>query len=317
MALRLTSLVSLTAAVLAAAASAQTSDSAAVRPPARNIFGGVEARRPLPARGVFAGNVVAMAALTAGRGLAEGVPGRRLPAVALGGAAAGAGFYGAKRLVGERHPALGFALAYASASLAENVAEGGHALSHVRIGLGPLDVRVATPFAGERVGGAPAGGGRAGPGVGLELEPLSVAAGVVLPLRGFRPSVCGAGLCYRRGAPERVVRNGRPFRRLGRTVGRVVRLWTPFLPRSEAHEGVHVVQALQLAAVTPGGTLRALTGQTTDARVALDVRTDWFSPLAAAAVFALAPYERVWTEREAFTLAGPDAAPLPGTSAPR
>lgn len=309
MALRLMCL----AALAAASASAQTPDSVAARPPARNIFGGVEGRRPLTAQAIFAGNVGAMAALTAGRGLVEGVPARRLPGVMLGGAAAGAGFYGAKRLVGERHPVAGFALAYASASLAENVAEGGHALSHVRIGLGPLDVRVATPFAAER-----ASGRRAGAGVGIEIEPLSVAAGVVLPLRGFRPSACGAGLCYRRGAPERVVRNGRTFRRLGRTVGRVVRLWTPFLPRSEAHEGVHVVQAMQLAAVTPGGTLRALTGQTTDAGVALDVRTDWFSPLAAAAVFSLAPYERVWTEREAFTLAGPDAAPLPTpASAPR
>ena len=49
------------------------------------------------------------------------------------------------------------------------------------------------------------------------------------------------------------------------------------------------------------------------ATVALDVRTDWFSPLAA--VFSLAPYERVWTERGAdrgaFALAGPDAAPAP------
>ena len=169
-------------------------------------------------------------------------------------------------------------------------------------------MRIATPFAGERPDG-----GRAGPGLGVEVEPLSVAAGVVLPLRGFRPSVCGAGLCYRRDTPERVVRNGRPFRRLGRTVGRVVRLWTPFLPRSEAHEGIHVVQALQLAAVTPGGTLRALARRPADADVALDVRTDWFSPLAAAAIFSLAPYERVWTEREAFTLAGPDAAPVRAT----
>ena len=130
MALRLMCLVALTSASV----SAQTPDSASVRPPARTIFGGVEGRQPLPARSVLAGNVVAMTALTAGRGLAEGVPVRRLPGVALGGAVAGTGFYGAKRLVGERHPVAGFALAYASASVAENVAEGRHALSHVRLG---------------------------------------------------------------------------------------------------------------------------------------------------------------------------------------
>ena len=288
-------------ALAAGPAAAQRPDPA----PARNIFGGIEARQPLDARALLVGNVAAQSILTAGRGLAEGVPARRLPAIALGGAAAGAGFYAAKRLVGARQPWAGFALAYASASVAENVAEGGHALSHVRLGLGPLDVRVATPFARDD-----ASGGRIGPGAAFEVEPLSVAAAVVLPLRGFRPRACRAGVCYRGPEPERVMRGGRRFRRLGRTIGRVVRTWPPFGARTEAHEGVHVVQALQLQAATPGGTLRSLAGWTSGAPAVLDVRTDWFSPLAAAAVFSLAPYERVWTEREAFTLAGSDATPL-------
>ncbi|HEX8298706.1 MAG TPA: hypothetical protein VF594_06040, partial [Rubricoccaceae bacterium] len=213
---------------VASPAAAQTPDSAAA--PVRNIFGGIEGRQPLDARALFVGNVATQSVLTVGRGLAEGVPVRRLPAVALGGAAAGAGFYAAKRLVGARQPVIGFALAYASASVAENVAEGGHVLSHVRLGLGPIDVRVATPFA--RVDGA---GGRVGPGAAFEIEPLSVGAAVVLPLRGFRPRGCGAGVCYRGAEPERVTRGGRRFRRLGRTVGRVVRTWPPFGVRTEAH----------------------------------------------------------------------------------
>jgi hypothetical protein len=143
----------------------------------------------------------------------------------------------------------------------------------------------------------------------VEVEPLSVAAAVVLPLRGLRPRPCAAGVCYRGAEPERVVRGGRRFRRLGRTVGRVVRVWPPFSGRTEAHEGVHVVQGMQLAAATPGGTLRALLGERSEARVAVDVRTDWLTPLAGGLVFALVRYERVWTEREAFTLAGPDAIP--------
>ena len=288
--------------LFAGTAVAQTPDSSAA-PVRRNVFGGIERREALPAAALFAGNVAAQSVLTVGRGLAEGGRAAQVPAFALGGAAAGAGFYGAKRLVGAQRPLAGFALAYASASLAENVAAGGHALSHVRLGVGPLDVRVATPFARRADGGA-------GPGVGVEIEPLSVAAAVVLPLRGFRPQPCPAGVCYRSAEPERVRRGGRTFRRLGRTLGRVVRTWPPFSRRTDAHEGVHVVQGMQVEAATPAGTLRAALGARSGAPVALDVRTDWLLPLAGAAL-SLVRYERAWTEREAFTLAGSDTEPVP------
>ena len=262
---------------------------------------GVERRRPLPQRSLLAGNVVAGTGLTAARALAEGVPARRLPGVALGGAVAGAGFYAAKRLVGRRQTVAGFALAYASASLAENVAEGRHALSHVRVGLGPLDLRVATGL----------GRDTGGPGVRVEADALSVGAAVVLPLGGYRLRPCRAGLCYRSETSLPFVRGGRRYRRVGRTVGRVVRVWQPFTTRTEAHEGVHVIQGMQLVAATPRGTVREITGWRSGAAVALDARVDWLSPLAGALVFPFVPYERVWTEREAFTLAGPDSAPLP------
>ena len=300
---------------LAAEALAQVPDSVAApvaAPVRRNVFGGVERRELLPARALLLGNVAAQSVLTVGRGMAEGGRAAQVPAFALGGAVAGAGFYGAKRLVGERHTLAGFALAYASASLAENVAEGGHALSHVRLGIGPLDVRVATPLARRGAGG---GAGRGGPGVGVEVEPLSLAAGVVLPLRGFRPRLCRAGVCFRGAAPERVVRGGRTFRRLGRTVGRVVRVWPPFSAATEAHEGVHVVQGMQVSAATPRGTLRALLGERSGAPVALDVRADWLLPAVGALTVALVPYERLWTEREAFTLAGSGVTPIPPPAA--
>ena len=270
----------------------------------RNVFGGIERREPLGGRALLVGNIAAQSALTVGRGLAEGGRAAQVPAFVLGGAVAGAGFYGAKRLVGARRTVAGFALAYASASLAENVADGGHALSHVRLGLGPLDVRVATPFARDRADGG-------GPGVGVEIEPLSVAAAVVLPLRGFRPRLCRAGVCFRGSAPERVVRDGRTFRRLGRTVGRVVRVWPPLSAATEAHEGVHVVQGMQISAATPRGTLRGVLGQRSGAAVALDARTDWLLPAVGALTVALVPYERLWTEREAFTLAGSGVTPAP------
>lgn len=258
--------------------------------PFRALAPGVEQRRVVSRQALFAGNVVAGGVLTTGRALAEGVPAQRLPGAALGGALAGAGFYAAKAVVGEGRPVEGFALAYAAASLAENVAEGGHVLSHVRLGLGPVDVRVATPFArGET------------PGVGIEIEPLSVAAAVVLPLQGFRLGPCRAGLCYRSDEPMLIERDGRQYRRLGRAAGRVVRLWPPHNARTEAHEGVHVVQGMQVAAATPRASLRSLIGAETDAAVAADLRLDWLTALAGVGLSQV-PYPRQWTEREAFTL---------------
>ncbi len=252
-------------------------------------------REPLSQTTLFAANVAAQSALTLGRGLAEGGTMGDAPAFLLGGAAAGAGFWGAKRLVGAQHPVAGFALAYVSASLAENVAEGGHALSHARVGLGPLDVRIATPFARE---------GR--PRAAFEIEPLSVAAAVVLPLRGFRPRPCPAGVCYRGEAPVRIQRGGRTFRRLGRTVGRVVRLWPPLSDRTAAHEGVHVVQGMQVEAATPYASIRRILARPGSADITLDARVDWLLPAVGAVTFALSRYERAWVEREAVTMAGSD-----------
>src|SRR5690606_2294663 len=103
---------------------------------------------------------------------------------------------------------------------------------------------------------------------------------------------------------QRIARDGRRYRRVGRTAGRVVRVWPPFSARTEAHEGVHVIQGMQLAAATPRGTLRGLAGWTSDAAVAADVRVDWLTVVAGAAI-PLVPYHRLWTEREAVTLASP------------
>ncbi len=300
-------------ASLATSASAQTpadSSAAPVAPPRvsardsaraareaalRALPPGVERRRPLPRASLLAGNVVAGATLTGARALAEGLPARRLPGALAGGAAAGAAFYGAKALVGDGQTVAGFALAYAASSLAQNVAEGGHALSHVRLGLGPLDVRVATPFA------RGADGERDGPGVALEIEPVSVVAAVVLPLSGHRPRLCRAGLCWRSDDEVRIARDGRRYRRVGRTAGRVVRVWPPFTGRTEAHEGIHVIQGMQVEAATPRGTLRALAGWESDADLTVDLRVDWLTAVAGAAI-PLVPYHRLWTEREAVTL---------------
>lgn len=297
-------------AMLAGAAMAQTPADSAAHPvwlPRRDtarttpvppaLPAGTERRRPLPRVSLLAGNVAAGAALTTARGLAEGRAGRHLPALALGGAASGAGFYAAKHLVGERQTVAGFAVAYASASLAENVAEGRHALSHVRVGFGPLDLRIATPWARGDT-----------PGVRLEADPASVVAAVVLPLNGFRPRGCRGGLCYAHDEPVRFVRSGQRYRRVGRTVGRVVRVWPPFTERTEVHEGVHVIQGMQLMAATPRGTVRELAGWSDhadgDAEATLDARVDWLAPVFGGLVFTLVPYHRVWTEREAFTFGG-------------
>ena len=69
-----------------------------------------------------------------------------------------------------------------------------------------------------------------------------------------------------------------------------------------------MIQGMQVAAATPRGTLREIAGWADhapgDADVTLDARVDWLTPFVGAVVFTLVPYERLWTEREAVTMAG-------------
>lgn len=62
------------------------------------------------------------------------------------GAIGGAGFYEAKRLMGEGHVTTGWLVANAASSVVENTTAGEHPLSHIGYTFGPLRLRVVTPF---------------------------------------------------------------------------------------------------------------------------------------------------------------------------
>ncbi len=219
--------------------------------------------------------------------------------VFLYGAAGGYGFYHAKRLAGGDRLAAGMGLAYLSASVVENAAQGRHPLGYVRLGLGPADLRLRTPLARS---------GRSGDGARatVEVNAAGLAGLVVLPLLGYRPVLRGGLLHYR--SPEPLGREG-DYQRRGLALGRVA-LLGPQAPRGVLrHEAVHVIQALQVGAVTPYYRLRTLwpaalhqpAGAAFRGDVRWDVQIDWlYGALMASSL--LLDYSERWAEVEAYTL---------------
>lgn len=205
------------------------------------------------------------------------------------GAAGGYGFYQAKQTAGRGHPMVGLALGYASASVVENTAQGRHPLSHIRFGIGGLDVRLKTPIPSAEDG----------PTWSLELNALWVASFVAWLPRSKAVLIKNGVFCH--------LLPNRNDQSIASTLGRFVILhegferYSPVMP----HEVVHVLQNLQASAVTPYYRLsRLLKG--TELRlgtsVAWDVQFDWlYGALASANL--LVPYPHRWNEIEAYTLA--------------
>jgi hypothetical protein len=231
----------------------------------------------------------ANAGITGVLALARGVASGNVRSVESGlvvfatGAVAGAGFYEAKRQIGLERIAMGTALAFASASVVENVASGEHPLGYLRVGPGPFDLRVRTPLAREN-----------GPLVRIEVDPIATVGSVGLPLAGYTAGFCGFTLCFRGGA--------QPFDHYqnGLAVGRLIMVSTDASDIVVTHEMIHYVQAVQMGAVTPFGTTGKL-GLVSQPDGYWDLRVDWLLGVTGLATL-LVPYERRWTEVEAFTL---------------
>ena len=247
---------------------------------------------------IAAANVGLTALFAVARGVAEG----RVRTVwdgaevAAGGALAGAGFYLAKDAVGRGHGVLGVGLAFASASLAENVSGGGGALGHVRAGFGPVDLRLRTPLATDASGSV----------LAVELDPVGAVAAVALPLTGARPAVRGGVLVY---VQPGLAEPGSAGRTLGTTVGRVVVVADADDGLPVRHETIHLVQAVQAGAVTPYGTAGALSGGRVTSHggaVRWDLRADWLTAALGGLSAALADGpEDGWPEFEAYELDEP------------
>ena len=258
-------------------------------------------------RRVAAVNVGGTAALVLGRGVAEGAVrslGDGAEALAWG-AASGGAFYAAKALAGREHAALGYGLAIVAASVAENAAGDTGPLSHLRLPVGPVDLRVRTPFAREGRRSGVRGGVE---NLAVELDPVALVAAVAIPLSGGRPQL-------RRGVPVWAFDDlgGRPgYTRRGRTMGRTILIEADAAPPVLAHEMIHRIQGMQVAAVTPYGTLGAiLPGDVTaaDGAVVGDVRAEWFYGVQVALWAALTDYLGRWPEIEARALDEPPRPP--------
>jgi hypothetical protein len=218
--------------------------------------------RRVERRRLLAANVGLTAALTLARGVLGGtVDDAGGGAAAVGwGAVAGLGFYLAKDAVGRGDEALGVGLAFASASLAENAGGGGGPLGHVRVGFGPLDLRLRTPLASDG----------AGPVLATELDPIGATALLAAPVAGGRPIVRGGALLY----VYDDLGETRHYRRRGNTIGRVARVDATARDEVVRHEIIHQIQAVQVSAVTPFGTVGAVWPDAVPTAAGGDVRAD-------------------------------------------
>lgn len=213
------------------------------------------------------------------------------------GALGGYGFYLSKQLVGNGNTAPGLGLAYLSQSLVRNTSRGLHPVASLCAGPGPLDLCVDTGLEAQL-----------GSGMRVEVNAVSTIATVVFPSFGMKPSFSGGYLFFTTG---RDLGDRDDFIRSGFTVGRSAVVSTDALEITRRHEMIHVLQALQVGAVTPYLTLSQMRGRRTFFRlgrgaVEWDIQLDWlyFSLAGASAAF---PYDRQWTEVEAYRLTAPPA----------
>lgn len=241
--------------------------------------------------------VIANAALTGTFAVARGLIQGRLDDVAdagrvfAWGAAGGYGFYHAKRLVGRGYSLRGMGLAYLSTSIVENASRDRHPLGFLRLGIGPLDVRVRTPLARTDT-----------TAVSMELNAVSVLNLALLPLFCCRPTVKDAVLLYRRHGE---LQGRRAEKWEGQALNRTIMLESSAGNDVFRHELIHLIQSLQFSAVTPyyrfSSVFPSVNRSLGRRSLRWDVQVDWLYLLVNTA-FLAAPYEKRWAEREAYML---------------
>jgi len=242
-------------------------------------------------------NVGITAGFTLLRGWLEGnVRDRKSALRVLGyGAAGGAGFYAGKRLAGDRQIGAGIAVTWLSNSVVENVAVGEHPLGYLRYGIGPVDLRIATPFVRTRRGR-----------VLVDFNAYQTAA-IVNTLAdgddlGFR-----YGIFYTRSNSSLGLIAGTDFDIAGLAYGRHV-VFAPGLTRRAddavwRHEAVHVAQSIQMGAVSYEPYQNLFAKGPSDKFVRIGgVRIEGVSLLNDLATHKSA-YENHWQEIEAYRLA--------------
>lgn len=152
------------------------------------------------------------------------------------GAAAGAGFYQAKRAAAHGDVTRGWLIANAASSLVENTTAGEHPLGRLGYTLGPMRLRVATPFDREHASL-----------VDLDVS-IAEAAFLVRAIGDADDIDVRDGMIWYETKRPDVV-DGVVFH--GYTWGIFPGTWSGARESTWNHEAVHAVQALQLDSVDP------------------------------------------------------------------
>ncbi len=147
------------------------------------------------------------------------------------GAAAGHGFYHAKRTIGNGHIEQGLALSYLSSSVAENASLGEHPFAYLRYGVGPFEVRARTLLAKNRA--AP---------FSLDVDLFSVVTALGVWLDTGSLSV-RRGMLY--GTTDSMSNVSDDT--AGYASGRTVAFRSVTDGQAVAHEAIHVAQNIQLS----------------------------------------------------------------------
>jgi hypothetical protein len=207
--------------------------------------------------------------------------GRCLAAGAIG----GAGFYEAKRLMGEGHVTTGWLVANAAASVVENTTAGEHPLSRIGYTFGPLRLRVVTPFdrARESIVDVDISAAETGYLARAihDADDVDIRDGMIWS-ETRRPSVDDQG---------RVTH--------GYTWGIYPSVWSSAARDVWHHEAVHSVQSMQLDSVEPPALTLDRERRMVRVRFLRAGALNVADNISAQAV----PYEDRWVEIEAYRLA--------------
>lgn len=216
---------------------------------------------------------------------------RDVPRYLLIGSGAGAAFYEAKRLAGRGNPTAGWLIANATTSVIENTTSGEHPIGRVGYTVGPLRLRVATPYART--------------GVATIDADLSVAQAINLGYaldEGDSVSIRNGLIATNRDTPW----EGDDGRFYGGNTYGVFPGVTPDAPRSTwHHEVIHVIQQQQIDSIeVPLLSLGLSLGKTSAKRPLFTLRhlrAPWTHGVNLLTYER--PYKERWGEVEAYWLA--------------
>lgn len=253
------------------------------------MFGAMPQKAEAVSQGTIQlGNVIGNAVTTVVRGLVSGEIkniGDALKMAAYGGAA-GYGFYQAKNMVANGNITAGVALANLSASVCENVSMGQHPLAYIGYSVGFSRIRVATPLAKN-------------PRAIINLE---ISAHDIV--NTFMTLKYAKNFSFKGGLFTFTAKEAYQENALGWTFGPYATVLEGADDMVFAHEAVHVIQNIQLAAASPyepfmkkGGSRRAKLFAFSG------IKIDALS-LANNLAMNSQDYESQWKEIEAYSFSG-------------